>query len=119
MRWRDLKKCLESNVKQHPKILKALKKVAPHVPEKLGRRVFIFTPETNTLGSVFKHDDYVLYLRPTLFRSSQREIDFTVAHEFAHLVLGHLRRLPGRQVEKEANALARKWGFEANDWEYY
>jgi len=111
MRWRDLKKCLEKGVVLHPKVLKALKKVAPHVPN-LTTKLFILTPEKDTLGSVFRYDGITMYLHPTLYRSAQYEIEFTIAHEFAHIVLEHLKKPAGRRVEREADALARKWGFD-------
>ena len=65
-----------------------------------------------------------IYLAPSLERESQAQVDFTVAHEFAHALLRH--HLPGNDSlskkelkagylnwnsEKAADKLAKQWGF--------
>ena len=65
-----------------------------------------------------------IYLAPALERQSQEQVDFTVAHEFAHALLRH--HLPGNdslskeelkagylnwKSEVAADKLVLKWGF--------
>jgi hypothetical protein len=63
-----------------------------------------------------------MYLSPMLELESQAKVNFTVAHEFAHIALGH--HLPDNQqmteqaeshedrpAERAADALAMSWGF--------
>lgn len=67
----------------------------------------------------------VVYLAPTLELDSQRVVDYTIAHELAHVFLGHHRldntalqlqlsvpQYEDRPVEIAADALALKWGFQ-------
>jgi hypothetical protein len=69
-------------------------------------------------------EDAFIYLAPSLERESQAQVDFTVAHEFAHALLRH--HLPGNDSlskeelkaaylnwnsEKAADKLALEWGF--------
>jgi len=69
-------------------------------------------------------EDAFIYLAPSLERQSQAQVDFTVAHEFAHALLRH--HLPGKDglttkelragylnwnPEEAVNKLALEWGF--------
>lgn len=69
-------------------------------------------------------DRLLLYLSPRLEAKPQNEVDFTVAHEFAHVSLGHQQpgatRVPPDTVvqshedvpsEQDADRLAESWGF--------
>ena len=122
MKWRDLKKRVERAALKDYKsrrVIKALKKVAPHIPDEAAADLFISIPGKNELGCVFNHwgNIMVIHVHSTIGQP-QSEVDFTVAHEFAHIVLGHApnRVPPGKRVEKAANKLARKWGFDS-PWE--
>lgn len=60
----------------------------------------------------------VVYFSPLLFESSPERIRFTIAHEIAHVVLGHTddfspnaQEIAKRQ-EQEADEQAERWGFE-------
>ncbi len=62
----------------------------------------------------------LIYLSPEMEKKSQNEVDFIVAHEFAHAILHDPRKpvskekaIPefGRIREREADALIAKWGF--------
>ncbi len=85
----------------------------------------IVTPHLDHAGLCSEAPNFAdaqVYLSPMLEIESQAYVDFVVAHEFAHIVLGHW--YPGavasadpkvahsRQPhEKAADALARSWGF--------
>jgi hypothetical protein len=84
----------------------------------------IFAPPVDCGGyvkqAIFPTGTVFMYLAPTLEFDSQRDVDFTVAHEFAHVVLGHYANLgdvpselPHEKQPHEiaADALAAKWGF--------
>ena len=64
----------------------------------------------------------VVYLSPSLEFDSQRDVDHTVAHELAHIFLGHhlldnaqmkehAEKHQDRPAEKAADELAATWGF--------
>jgi hypothetical protein len=61
-------------------------------------------------------EGYILYLRRYSF-SSLMKIRFTIAHEIAHIVLGHQECLSAdahaeaESGEREADELAQSWGF--------
>lgn len=60
----------------------------------------------------------VVYLSPKLIGKGDDEIRGVIAHELAHLFLGHKddpsinAAQEAEDGEREANELARKWGFE-------
>jgi hypothetical protein len=72
-------------------------------------------------------DAIFVYLSPKLEQESQAQVDFTVAHEFAHVILKHYdyrvrqtvtdeqaKELRSHQEfpdEKAADKLATTWGF--------
>ncbi len=45
-------------------------------------------------------------------KSSPDEITYTIAHEFAHVYLGHPHLTQSIDIEIEADKQAIKWGFE-------
>lgn len=85
--------------------------------------VTFYTPSLNTAGQVKSMVRGVLvYLAPTLEYNSQRDVNFVVAHELAHVFLRHHEKnnqqmkeqaeeYADRPSEKAADALAEKWGF--------
>ena len=72
-------------------------------------------------------DGYIVYLSPTLVQKKaddspstalcDEQIQFTIAHELAHVFLGHQERLSAdahaeaESGEREADDLAQSWGF--------
>jgi hypothetical protein len=82
-----------------------------------------FAPDLVTVGWAMHRfpNGNVIYLSPTLEMESLPEVMHTVAHELAHVALGHTKHeiLAGqcavkwedRKHEKDADALAAKWGF--------
>lgn len=85
--------------------------------------VTFFAPDLVTVGWAMHRfpTGNVIYLSPTLEMESLPEVMHTVAHELAHVALGHTKHeiLAGqcaakwedRAHEKDADALAAKWGF--------
>lgn len=86
--------------------------------------VTFFAPSANWAGMVMRTQPIgvVVYLSPTLEFNSQRDVDHTVAHELAHVSLGHhqpnnvqmnehAEKHEDRPAEKAADELAAKWGF--------
>jgi Peptidase family M48 len=121
------------------KMLIALKRAAMEIPDTILCNlppVRIFTPTradcgvtlmVETTGQVFSPAQplTLMYLSPLMELYSQAEIEFTVAHEFAHIALGHLW---SRNAQSEMNTfkdatygdapseiaadkLAESWGF--------
>jgi hypothetical protein len=88
----------------------------------------VFAPSRALLGHVLPcgtGDSIFVYLAPRLEMKSQREVDFTVAHEFAHIVLRHykpcatthtpdvaVRSHADAPSEQDADGLAVSWGFD-------
>ena len=85
--------------------------------------ITIFTPPLDICGQVLTmRGGPMVYLYPNLEFESHKYVDFVVAHEFAHLVLGHhvrgneqmamtAEKYEDRPAEKAADALAASWGF--------
>lgn len=112
------------------KTIEAMQQICERVPQEVIDDLpplTLFAPSAALFGRVFPFgggNALFVYLAPNLERKSQREVDFTVAHEFAHVVLGHYKSdatiIPADAVvrsrgdvpsEKEANRLAESWGF--------
>ena len=82
-----------------PKTAKALIKLAERIPDNIVSdlpRIVVFAPNPDDYGSCTplmpsnsSGEDALIYLAPLLERRSQTEVDFTVAHEFAHAALRH------------------------------
>ena len=84
--------------------------------------VTLFAPELDTMGSAASRhlpsDTAFIYLAPTLEFESQKDVDHTVAHELAHVILGdhiggYIQGVPYNEQPKEiaAKQLAAEWGF--------
>jgi hypothetical protein len=125
-RWCDLD--------ARPKVAKAFQSLSDHLPDKIFNgcpRICFFAPAPGMFGlctvlmpSAPSGEDAFIYLAPSLERESQAQVDFTVAHEFAHALLRH--HLPGNDrltteelkvgylnwnSERAADKLALEWGF--------
>lgn len=60
-----------------------------------------------------RHDHFI-YLAPSLERRPQKSVDATVAHEFAHVLLGHGEAVDlddSLKQERDADLLIQKWGY--------
>jgi len=83
------------------------------LPQLLGktfRRLFPIPPGAEPIKVNF------IYLSPNIDRWSEKNLVNTIAHEIAHLVLGHqdirdAKHKPRSETEAEADALSKKWGF--------
>ena len=53
----------------------------------------------------------MVYLAPQLERFSHKYVDQTVAHEFAHVILGHPMKNRSLSNEQDADNKAQSWGF--------
>lgn len=113
MLWKELKRRVDSTARHSKRLIKALKKVAPFIPEETANDLYILVPSRRTMGTVFTFSGTIMYLRLPQRGESQQETDFTVAHEFAHVLLKHPQTgFPaGKRAERQANKLARSWGF--------
>jgi hypothetical protein len=109
--------------KRRHKTLKALQRVWKAIPQqhldRLPERLIIFAPSPKEIGGIhpcpdFKEDGNFMYLTSDLESMFQVQVNIVVAHEFAHVVLGHVRlgrphaTLP---CEWAADRLALQWGF--------
>jgi hypothetical protein len=92
----------------------------------------VFAPDPNQRGEtmplvrVSKRPLGIIYLSPELERYAQSSVNRTVAHEFAHVLLGHYKpehpdkKVPGFKgewyrdlpAEKAVHELLAKWGYE-------
>jgi len=82
------------DLQARPKTAKALIKLAERIPESVVNdlpRIVVFAPNPHDYGlcvPLMAGDqdgaDAFIYLAPSLERQSQTDVDFTVAHEFAH-----------------------------------
>jgi hypothetical protein len=94
----------------------ALRMFAGKCPDDVLRplqRVRVMAP-SGVYGNAFDGMGYIyIYLDPCLELQPQKNVEFTVAHEFAHVVLNHTDYLRTGEKEKEADAdaLAKAWGF--------
>jgi len=97
----------------------ALRRVERHVRGVELPSITIYVPHTNassvptrSLQTIF------IYLSPDLEKKPQTYVNGVVAHEIAHVVLGHHQeRFCGvltDQMEPAADALAEIWGFQCN-----
>ena len=80
-----------------------------------GARAMVFRYRVPTSMDGESVSVNVMYFNPeSMRRSTERSLVNTVAHETAHLVLGHQDRRDGKNVDAEAaaDALAVSWGFQ-------
>jgi hypothetical protein len=100
-----------------PKTELALQQIYERVPHEILEElsVLIFAPGSHLYGQLYPNlprDKALIYLAPHLEKESQSDVDFTVAHEFAHAHLGHSQSvLNSDLIEDEADQLTVNWGF--------
>ena len=107
-----------------PKTMKAVFRIMERIPpderEILFDRIsFIFAPKPSSMGFVCPakavndrdEERIMVYLAPQLERLSQKYVDQTVAHEFAHVMLGHPIKNRSLSNEREADNKIRAWGL--------
>ena len=106
----------------HHQIVSVLRQLPNEALAELCDRDFKFLTPGPFLGRATRLDkslnrgDGVIFLSPELLRSEET-LRFVIAHELAHVVLGHEEepcedaRVVAEQGEKAANDLAESWGF--------
>ncbi len=89
----------------------------------VGKDPILFAPDANISGRVLQAPlsvdagQFIVYLSPDLLTRSQAYTEFVIAHEFAHVVLGHdetpcrSARKDALEGEQAADRLAESWGF--------
>src|ERR1700756_2681170 len=87
------------DLQARPKTAKALIRLSERLPDEVANglpRIVVFAPNPHDYGLCIplmtgspNGVDALIYLAPSLERQSQTEVDFTVAHEFAHASLRH------------------------------
>lgn len=101
--------------------------VLEHIPldylRQLAEKDFRFLAPERVLGRVTQWNhalaigDFVVFLSPELLTLSEEEIRTVIAHELAHLLLGHTEALSlsarheAEKGERQADDLAKSWGF--------
>jgi hypothetical protein len=105
------------NPEDRPKTLRALRTLCERVPDEVLRDMppgcNILAPSPWMRGLACVMTGGLIYLAPRLEDESQEQVDFTVAHEFAHLYLRHHEQPTNANMEDEANALVKQWGYNA------
>jgi hypothetical protein len=95
--------------------LELLYHTIPDVLDKTPRSA-IFAPDAGGLCTRVPFAEVMVYLSPELELESQEQVNFTVAHEFAHVVLKHSPLCwnpdQSKRDEQMADDLAIEWGFE-------
>ncbi len=107
-----------------PKTVQALVTLCDRVPEEVFVSMPTFSilaPDAKVDGAVYRPvPEIVIYFSPSLEDESQEKVDFTVAHEFAHIYLRHheedesmITWIPylEQPTEVEADELVRQWGY--------
>lgn len=87
------------DLQARPRTAKALIRLAERIPDSVVNdlpRIVVFAPNPRDYGlcipqmaGVPNGADAFIYLAPLLERQQQSDVDFTVAHEFAHAALRH------------------------------
>ena len=87
------------DLQTRPKIAKALIRLSERIPDDVVNgwpRIVVFAPNPQDYGLCIPlmagapdGADAFIYFAPSLERQSQSDVDFTVAHEFAHASLRH------------------------------
>jgi hypothetical protein len=120
---------------ERPKTMTAMREVFEKIPSEVWDEMpnlILVAPAPGIRGQVFPELDgggppiVFVYLSPELEnkRVKQADVDFTVAHELAHVYLGH-HQINNRDVraikttdtylncqpEQKADALVKSWGF--------
>src|ERR1700751_718769 len=103
------------------KRLNGLEEIHTKMPREMQAALpplIIFSPSLDTAGVVLRRElppgFAFMYLSPTLEYEFAIDATWTIAHEFAHVVLGHGHYRPRNQAqrdadEKAASDLADKW----------
>jgi hypothetical protein len=114
--------------RSRPKTYKAICKLGNRMSrreiESIPLEITVFAPSPTCHGATGFHYSTLgeqkrvfVYLSPRLEEMSQAEVDSVVAHEFAHIALGHVGSCagadPGGPLDKDADRLVRAWGFSA------
>jgi hypothetical protein len=100
-----------------PKTVAALRRLVEQVPDGIldDLSVTLFAPTPFDYGRLLPgtlHTQAFIYLAPNLETQPQEEVDFTVAHEFAHAHLGQEQSVRNIDtIEDEADALVVTWGI--------
>jgi hypothetical protein len=124
------------DLQARPKIAKALIRLSERIPDDVVNcwpRIVVFAPNPQDYGLCIplmagapEGADAFIYFAPSLERQSQSDVDFTVAHEFAHASLRHhepesLMTFSMDEARKgylnwdsevAADQLVAKWGYE-------
>jgi len=108
-----------------PKTLRAMRTLCDRMPKSDKERipdVIIFVPSPDEWGAAIpwytpgggpEPHSQLIYLSPNLEGRSQRYVNATVTHEFAHAILDHggmVQRGDEYQQEREADMLIQEWG---------
>jgi hypothetical protein len=103
---------------------RALELLYRTIPDVLDQtpRTAIFAPDAGGLYTGSPFAEVMVYLSPELELESQEQVNFTVAHEFAHVVLKHSLLCwnpdQGKKDEQASDDLAKEWGFERPEQPY-
>jgi hypothetical protein len=109
-----------------PLIRAVLERLPLHALEQLEGKVFRFLVPKNQFGRVTRlsrdcrRGELIVFLSPELLLRPQVEGQLVIAHELAHVVLGHEEGVSVNaeetcaEDERDADDLIRSWGFDTS-----
>jgi Zn-dependent peptidase ImmA (M78 family) len=105
-------------VSDRPKTFAALRTASERIPEDVleNLSLFFFAPGriNGQVYPCFRLNEPMIFLALHIEELSQEEVDYIVAHEIAHVHLGHdayESNTLDKNIEDETDALTREWGF--------
>lgn len=109
------------------KTLRAMKTLCERMPQEarndIPPDIIVFAPSPDEWGAAIpwytpgggpERHSQLIYLSPNLEMRPQRHVNATVAHEFAHTILGHdgtVQCGDEYRHEREADMLIQEWGY--------
>lgn len=101
-------------------VCKVVQKMPPYLISLITEKCWFMASMDDAYGFTFTgndlRDQHLIFLSDDLFRQSENQIYYTIAHEIGHVILGHRNSTTTRQTkdevrrqEKEADEFAKKY----------
>jgi Zn-dependent protease with chaperone function len=97
-------------------VINTLFKFPPEIIDYVTKNCWILSSHPEAWAYTFTGDDlkgkHLIFLSDELLNEGQSQIQFTLAHEIGHVILGHKNSINFRQTKEEVN----KQEFEADQF---